>query len=421
MIGYDIRASDAEGTPSRSDTLMLMRADPRADTISLMSFPRDLLAEIRCPGQGTYTAKINAAYADCGAEGALETVRGLTGVPINYVIAVNFRGFRQLVDRLGGVWIDVDRRYFNDRGGPSGYATINLQPGYQRLGGYQVLDFVRFRHTDSDIHRNARQQLFVRGMKDQIRSDFSVTSLPKLIKVITSNIEVGQGGGGNVSAKTVLSYALLAYSLPAGHVFQSRIDGLEGSADLTTASENISRAVQQFLHPDVEAPRKATAVALGEKVKVKKLAPKETTVTVLNGNGVTGSASNASYLLGQRGYQMVLPPNGVPANAPSFDFFRTKVYFDPEDAGLEAGRDQGGEPVRVRRRTAADPRDRPALERCDAHRRRRSDLPRHPRRGADRPDAGEGGSGRDLGHERCAATCCASASPRSTSRSWSRP
>ena len=65
--------------------------------------------------------------------------------------------------------MDVDRRYFNDQGGPSGYATINLQPGYQKLNGYQALDFVRFRHTDSDLYRNARQQLFVRAFKDQVR------------------------------------------------------------------------------------------------------------------------------------------------------------------------------------------------------------------------------------------------------------
>ena len=334
VIGFDIRAGEAKGTPSRSDTLMLIRADPRADTISLLSFPRDLQADIHCPGQAVYRTKINAAYSNCGAEGALQTVRGLTGVPINYVIAVNFRGFRQLVDKLGGVWMDIDRRYYNSQGGPSGYATINLQPGYQRLGGYQVLDFVRFRHTDSDIHRNARQQQFVRGLKDQIRADFSVTSLPKVIKVLTRNIEVGQGGGGNVSAKTVLSYALLAYSLPPGHVFQSRLQ-VEGSNDLTATSEDVSQAVQSFLHPDVEAPQKATAVALGEKVKTKNLPPKQTTVTVLNGNGVTGSASNANYLLGQRGYQMVLPANGVPANAPSFDFFRTKVYFEPKIAGAK--------------------------------------------------------------------------------------
>ena len=64
--------------------------------------------------------------------------------------------------------MDVDRRYLNDQSGPYGYATINLQPGYQKLGGYQALDFVRFRHTDCDLYRNARQQLFVRALKEQI-------------------------------------------------------------------------------------------------------------------------------------------------------------------------------------------------------------------------------------------------------------
>jgi LCP family protein required for cell wall assembly len=337
VIGYDRRAGDAKGTPSRSDTLMLMRADPDAETISLLPLPRDLLVEVRCPGRGTYVDRINAAYAECGPEGSLETVKALTGLPVNYLVTVNFRGFRQIVDRLGGVWMDVDRRYFNDRGGPTGYATINLQPGYQRLTGWKALDFVRFRHTDSDIHRNARQQLFVRALKEQIDSAFSVTTLPKLVNAITKNVEVGQGGGKDVSANTVLQYALLAYSLPAGHVFQNKIEGLEGYAELTTSTENVDRAVQQFTHPDVESPKKATAVALGEKPKLKAPAAKDTSVTVLNGNGVTGSATNASYLLGQRGYQTVLPDD---ANAPDaagdfYTYFRTQVYFDPRLAGAK--------------------------------------------------------------------------------------
>jgi LCP family protein required for cell wall assembly len=339
VIGYDRRAGESKNTPARSDTLMLIRANPKNETISMLSFPRDLRAEIVCPGRSTFTTKINAAYAYCGSRGTLETVKKLTGTPVNYLITVNFRGFTQLVDKLGGMWMDVDRRYLNTHGGPSGYATINLQPGYQRLGGSQALDFVRFRHTDSDVYRNARQQLFVRALKDQIRSNFSLTKLPKLIKVITSNVEVAQGGGKNVSAKTVLSYAVLAYSLPPGHVFQSRIDGLEGFSDLTTASSNISSAVRQWANPDVNSPQNATAVALGEKVKTKAPLPRNTSVTVLNGNGVTGSASNASYLLGQRGYPILTPPNGIPANAPTFTYFRTVVYFDPRQRGAkEAGR-----------------------------------------------------------------------------------
>ena len=64
--------------------------------------------------------------------------------------------------------MDVDRRYYNNNGL---YSAINLQPGYQKLNGYQALSFVRFRHTDSDLYRNARQQSFVRAFKDQVAQE----------------------------------------------------------------------------------------------------------------------------------------------------------------------------------------------------------------------------------------------------------
>ena len=88
--------------------------------------------------------------------------------------------------------------------------------------------------------------------------------------------------------------------------------------------------------PDVDSPQKATAVALGEKVKRRAPPPRDTSVIVLNGNGIEGSASTANYLLSQRGYKTVLPPDGLPANAPSFDFFRTTIYFDSKAAGAKA-------------------------------------------------------------------------------------
>jgi LCP family protein required for cell wall assembly len=333
VIGYDHRKADGPNASGRSDTLMLLRADPSTDSISLLSFPRDMRVEIRCPGRTPFFDKINAAYSYCGPQGSLQTVRALTGVDINYLMTVNFRGFRQIVDRLGGAWIDVDRRYFNDRGGPSGYAKINLQPGYQQLTGRQTLDYVRFRHTDSDLYRVARQQQFVKALKGQIQQSFAPTALPKVVNAITHNVEVAQGGGSDVSGRTVLSYALFAYGLPKGRVFQTRIEGLEGFAELTTDSENITKAVTTFTHPDVESSEKATAVALGEKVKARTPAPGATTITVLNGNGVSGSASTAGYLLDQRSYQILTPPNGLPANAPSFDYFRTKVYYDKSRRG----------------------------------------------------------------------------------------
>jgi LCP family protein required for cell wall assembly len=339
VIGYDHRAEDGKNFLGRSDTLMLARADPETDSISLLSFPRDMTVEIHCPGRSTYVDKIAHAFSSCGANGpqaSLETVKALTGLPINYLITVNFRGFRQIVDRLDGAWIDVDRRYFNDRGGPFGYAKINLFPGYQNLTGRQALDYVRYRHTDSDLYRVARQQQFVKAFKGQVQESFAPIALPKVVNAITNNVEVAQGGGRDVDARTVLSYALFAYGLPRGRVFQTRIEGLEGFAELTTGSENIRRAVQTFTHPDVGSSEKATAAVLGEKLKRTAPTPRDTTVTVLNGNGVTGSASTAGFQLGERGYQILTPPNGLPANAPNFDYFRTQVYFDPGARGASA-------------------------------------------------------------------------------------
>jgi LCP family protein required for cell wall assembly len=341
VVGYDRRAGPEAALQPRSDTVMLVRADPETESISLLSFPRDLFVEIHCPGKPTFNARINGAYSECGTKGTLETVRNLTNLPINYLITVNFRGFRQLVDAIGGVWMDVDRRYFNDRGGEFGYATINLFPGYQKLGGYQALDFVRYRHTDSDLYRVARQQLFVRAFKDQIKASAGPLDLPKVVRTITKNVEVGVGGDEELDFKTVLRYALFAYSLPPGHFFQTKLEGLEETAgfDILAPEANIQKAVQEFANPDVESPEKATVVALNEKPKPSPDTappPRETTVAVLNGNGITGSAGTASYLLSQRSYQMIYPPDGKNANAPNWEYFKTRIHFDASRPGAEA-------------------------------------------------------------------------------------
>ncbi|MGE5272384.1 MAG: LCP family protein [Verrucomicrobiota bacterium] len=332
VIGYDHRANETANTPSRSDTVMLIRTDPATHTISLMSFPRDLVVSVHCPGQPVFSGKINSAYATCGSKGTVQTVSDLIGLPINYLITVNFRGFKKIVNSLGGVWIDVDRRYFNNNAGLSptfGYAKINLQPGYQLLTGGSALDYVRYRHTDSDLFRVARQQQFVKAMKYQLAHKFSLTRIPKIVGIMRKNIEVAAGGGGGVSGKTILSYAFFLWHLPSGHFFQTQIQGLSGYSDLRTDPSNISVAVQDWLTPDVDSAKVATAVALGRKVKLRTPSPSETTITVLNGNGVAGSAGLAGGALSQLGYRVLpLPPNAT-GNAPSFDYFHTTIYWNP--------------------------------------------------------------------------------------------
>ena len=331
VLGYDHR--HGEGDRGRSDTLMLLRADPVTDSISMMSLPRDLVVPLWC-GQHEYAAdRINNAYAICGSQGALDTVKHLTGLPINYLITVNFLGFIQIVDRVGGVWVDVDRRYYNRNVGTAAtnYANINLQPGYQLLKGRDALSYVRYRHTDSDLYRVARQQQFVKALKQQMTAHFSVFKALRVVGAITHNVEIGQAGGAGSLENTIRRYALFAYGLPSGHFFQSKLDvSPYNITELSASSTSVANAVHNFATPDVSAPQNAAAVQFGRKVVgLKAPPPSHVSMSVLNGNGQTGSASNAAYELGQRGYQIVYPANAADRNAPSFDYFHTMVYFDP--------------------------------------------------------------------------------------------
>jgi LCP family protein required for cell wall assembly len=176
LLGSDQRYIDRiNKSPTRSDTMILVRLDPSKGATAIMSIPRDL--KVKIPGHGT--DKINAAYALGGPALTLRTIRGLLSqgspdghFPINHTVNINFGGFRRAVDRLGCVYVDVDRRYFNDNNPPNGgggdYATIDVKSGYQRLCGQDALDYVRYRHFDSDLVRAARQQDFLRQAKDQV-------------------------------------------------------------------------------------------------------------------------------------------------------------------------------------------------------------------------------------------------------------
>jgi LCP family protein required for cell wall assembly len=328
VIGYDHRPEDGTA-PSRSDTVMLLRADPDADTISMLSFPRDLIVDIRCPNGNTSRGRINGAYTFCGPAGTLLTVRSLTNLPIHYIITVNFEGFRQVVDRLGGAWMDVDRRYLNKEGGD--YATINLWPGYQRLKGWQALDFVRYRHFDSDLYRLARQQAFVKAVKQAVNASYKPRSIPKIVGALRNNVEIGQAGGEGISLKTLTSYAFFAYGLPSGNFSQVKIGGLTGMNEIYADASNIQAAIEEFQKPDVDAPKKATAVALRRRARLGGApSPRNVSVVALNGNGVPGAAANASYQLSRRGYRVGSPPEGYAANAPGRweRTFRTQVFFN---------------------------------------------------------------------------------------------
>ncbi|TMM22229.1 MAG: LytR family transcriptional regulator [Actinobacteria bacterium] len=176
-------------------------------------------------------------------------------------------------------------------------------------------------------------------MRERVRRSLGLTSLIGIINTVSHHHYIDVLGHFDLG--TIGSYAKFAYTLPPGHVFQNKLTDVTGYYELSATQSAIDSTVQQFLNPDVGASATQTAVALGRKLHKKfRLPPSHVTLTVLNGNGVAGSAGNASYELGQKGYHVVLPASGQTANAPNWNYFRSKVYYDPSRAanGKASGR-----------------------------------------------------------------------------------
>jgi polyisoprenyl-teichoic acid--peptidoglycan teichoic acid transferase len=223
ILGSDARYGDnrKDGATPRSDTILLVHVDPSTRRIAVMSVPRDL--KVTIPGAGV--DKINAAYGIGGPRKTVATIQKLFGdatgqkFAINNVVNVNFSGFQRAVNYVGGVYVDVDRRYYNDNttAAPGqGYATIDVQPGYQRLSGSDALDYVRYRHGDNDLFRAARQQDFLRQIthQDRVKSLLDVHKRTQLAHIFGHYFEVDKSF---VSPSNIIGLAQLGLFLADKH------------------------------------------------------------------------------------------------------------------------------------------------------------------------------------------------------------
>jgi LCP family protein required for cell wall assembly len=202
LIGSDHRANDPSFRDANTDTILLVHLNAASSTINVMSIPRDL--EVDVPSADVPAAdcspaptgecgeKINAAYTQGGYGLLISAIKKniFPDLRVNHIIDTNFTGFSDLVNAIGCVWTDVDHRYYNasePAPSPDNYSSIAIQPGYQKLcGNSQVtgaLAFVRFRHTDSDFVREARQQDFLRWAKENFPLSKLYADKDKLLKI----------------------------------------------------------------------------------------------------------------------------------------------------------------------------------------------------------------------------------------------
>ncbi len=259
VLGSDIRYADRGKVKGLSDTIILVRLDPDKGATSVMSLPRDLKVEI--PGYGT--DKINAAYSLGGPVLTVRTVQDLLGTPdepfdVHHVVNVNFGGFRRAVDRLGCVYADIDRRYFNDNDPPAGggpdYATIDVAAGYQRLCGQDALDYVRYRHFDSDLVRAARQQDFLRQAKDQIGISALFSDRDELLEIFGRYTQTDIR-----STPAILRLLKLGYESTKNPLAEIRFPAFDVGEHLEITPDDLLRVRDRFLDARPSAGARGTA------------------------------------------------------------------------------------------------------------------------------------------------------------------
>jgi LCP family protein required for cell wall assembly len=183
LVGTDARPGE---DISRTDTIVLAHIDPRTNRVSMLSFPRDLLVNV--PGYGKN--KINAAYPigekriGLGYGPALlkETVGELVGLPIDHFVMINFDGFKTLIDKIDGIYVDVPKALDDPAYPTDNYGTIKIHfdAGRQLLDGDRALIYARTRHADSDFGRNQRQQQVLMAIFDRVREQGLLSQLTNI-------------------------------------------------------------------------------------------------------------------------------------------------------------------------------------------------------------------------------------------------
>ena len=333
VLGVDERSDDK----GRSDTMFVATVDLNTKEVSLLSVPRD--TRVKIPGFGW--DKINHAYAEGGIKLARQTAEDLLGIPIDYYLSINFAGFYKIVDAVGGVSINVEKRmYYED---PYDNLVIDFKPGMQRMDGKTAIKYVRYRGEDGDIGRIERQQKFIKAMMQEAASPLVIARIPAIIKEAAAVIKTDMSQGEMLNLAKMINdahknglktdtvpgrpgyVAQISYWLPdivslREYVFQTQglaMDEKQAAAADKLAAE-YERAIPREMHvaevpkalqpaktkPDDKdkktpgdkpvAPATASKPAVSDKLRV----------TVINASGIADAGEKIAAIMRNQGFEV---------------------------------------------------------------------------------------------------------------------
>jgi LCP family protein required for cell wall assembly len=321
--------------PNLTDTIIIASVKPSEGTVALLSVPRDLLVPLPRVGW----RKVNAANAfgelespGDGADYARTVFEGLVGLDIPYHARIDFEGFREIIDAVGGVEVYVERS-FTDRTYPTsdyGVQAVTFKEGWQTMDGETALRFARSRHGNngegSDFARAKRQQKVITALKEKVLAGGlfkSPASIANMFAALQGNVST------NLQIGEILRLARMARDVEGIKVVHKVLDDGKDSPLVSShyggayvlvpknddwgALRSLAAEVFALAEPEAPAP---------EKPEEKTPEPFQTArVEILNGSGKSGAARAIAQALKDAGFAVVKI-----GNADSFDHEETIVY-----------------------------------------------------------------------------------------------
>jgi LCP family protein required for cell wall assembly len=236
LLGGDSRGLKKNDELPRSDSIMVASIDPVSKKAHLFSILRDTYVKI--PGSGE--DRINSAITIGGPNLAMKTVSDLLGIPIQYYVYTDFKGFIALVDAIDGIDLDVEKDMKWTDSEDDHVYDINLKKGMQHLDGKTALQYVRFRHDAmSDFTRTERQRNFLQAVAAKMQTASALVKLPKVLNAVDPYIET------NLSVNNMAKLAYLGYEAKADGIVSAQLPPTElldiktiRGAEVITANKN---------------------------------------------------------------------------------------------------------------------------------------------------------------------------------------